>query len=401
MLTGILTLGLCNFGGRPIISAPVITSAGTISGAVIGSVASVSGFAYDGSPAEAPAYQWKLDGADITGATAATYAVAEADDGGALTCAITVTNSAGTDTATTPAVTVAYAAPAQSGPFVAALTQNSAGSIDYAARVTVSGDADLSGVTWSVQSGTVPAGMTRTGGVVSGTPTSTQSVAALVLRATNSGGFVDVSCDVSVAATPPEIVSAETSQGPFAGGLVAEVGQTMICFQSRGYAEPGGSGALTDLGSTASSGAYALSICAIHGTGAEVAFPYTNTGSVMGRILIEDNDGEFLFSDPTELADHVAITTTASGADFAWSAGAGDALFTLAICGCRSRQVDGSSADDFSQMTPDGATEDEARNGGSLCAGVIAHVTGALAADTKTPTVATEAATAVLSWRPA
>ena len=400
MFTGLM-MGCFNFSGRAVIAAPVITSAGTIGGAVIGSTATLSGVAYDGSPATL-SYQWKLDGVNISGATAADYSPIEADDGGSLTCTITATNEADADTATTPAVTVTYSAPAQSGPFVAALTQNSAGSIDYAARVTVSGDADLSGVTWSVQSGTVPAGMTRTGGVVSGTPTSTQSVAALVLRATNSGGFVDVSCDVSVAAaTPPEIVSAETSQGPFAGGLVAEVGQTMICFQSRGYAVPGGSGALTDLGSTASSGAYALSICAIHGTGAEVAFPYTNTGSVMGRILIEDNDGEFLFSDPTELADHVAITTTASGADFAWSAGAGDALFTLAICGCRSRQVDGSSADDFSQMTPDGATEDEARNGGSLCAGVIAHVTGALAADTKTPTVATEAATAVLSWRPA
>lgn len=201
--------------------------------------------------------------------------------------------------------------------------------------------------------------------------------------------------------TPPEVVSAETSQGPFAGGLVAEVGQTMICFQSRGYAVPGGSGTLTDLGSTASGGAYALSICAIHGTGAEVAFPYTNSGSVMGRIVLEDNDGEFLFSDPTELADHVGITATASGTDYEWSAGAGDALFTLAICACRSRQVDGASDDDFSQMTPDGATEDEARNGGTLCAGVIAHVTGPLAADTKTPTVETEAVTAVLSWRPA
>lgn len=203
------------------------------------------------------------------------------------------------------------------------------------------------------------------------------------------------------APTPPEIVLVETSQGPFAGGLVAEVGQTMVCFQSRGYSGVGGSGTLTDIGSTASGGAYALSICAIHGTGAEVAFPYTNTGSVMGRILVDDNDGEFLFSTPSELADHVGITPSASGADYSWAASAGDALFTLAICATRERQIDGGSADDFSQMTPDGATQDAARNGGTLCSGVIAHAVGALAADAKTPTVATEAVTAVLFWRPA
>jgi len=196
MLFG-LWMGLCRFPGVQVLAPPVITDAGTLSGVVVGSISTVSGESYTGSGVTL-SYQWQLGGVDISGATSSSYTPVEADDGASLACEITATNSAGSDVATTPGVTVAYAAPSSAGNISSTLTEGVAGSIDFAAQVSVSGDDDLSGITWSLQSGTIPTGMTLTDGVVSGAPTSPQSVAALVLRATNSGGFIDVTCNVNV-----------------------------------------------------------------------------------------------------------------------------------------------------------------------------------------------------------
>ena len=52
------------------------------------------------------AYAWKRDGAAIDGAGAQTYTVVAADNGKALTCAVTATNASGSRTVTSAAVTV-------------------------------------------------------------------------------------------------------------------------------------------------------------------------------------------------------------------------------------------------------------------------------------------------------
>ena len=44
-------------------------------------------------------YQWRRDGTNIGGATAATYTAVSADSGHTLTCVVTATNAAGTTTA--------------------------------------------------------------------------------------------------------------------------------------------------------------------------------------------------------------------------------------------------------------------------------------------------------------
>ena len=75
--------------------------------------------------------------------------------------------------------------------------------IDFESQVQVVGDDHPLGGTWTVQGGTVPAGMTRTGGIVFGTPTTPQAETRLTLRFTNSGGFVDVWCDIIVQAAAP------------------------------------------------------------------------------------------------------------------------------------------------------------------------------------------------------
>lgn len=51
-------------------------------------------------------YQWKKDGVDIVGQTRGNYTPVEADEGAMLSVTITVTNSAGSDTATSPGVEV-------------------------------------------------------------------------------------------------------------------------------------------------------------------------------------------------------------------------------------------------------------------------------------------------------
>lgn len=51
-------------------------------------------------------YQWKKDGVDIDGQTRSNYIPVEADEGSMLSVTITVTNSAGSDTATSPGVEV-------------------------------------------------------------------------------------------------------------------------------------------------------------------------------------------------------------------------------------------------------------------------------------------------------
>ncbi|WP_354702426.1 hypothetical protein DSM112329_02785 [Paraconexibacter sp. AEG42_29] len=52
------------------------------------------------------AYQWQLDGAPISGATAATYAVAAGDAGHTVTCSVTATNATGSGQATSAPVTI-------------------------------------------------------------------------------------------------------------------------------------------------------------------------------------------------------------------------------------------------------------------------------------------------------
>lgn len=217
----------CNITVEEQIIAPTITSAGTITQSIIGQSSAISGFAYDGSTGTTT-YQWKLNGSNISGATSSTYTPIESEDGGLLTCQITVTNSADSDTSTTASSSIVYAAPQSSGNISSTLTEDVAGSIDYTTQVSVSGDADLSGGTWSVQSGTIPAGMTRTGGVISGTPTTPQTSSDLTLRYTNSGGFVDVTCSIVVSSSgmAPTITNVGTISGTGNAGSVLTISGT-------------------------------------------------------------------------------------------------------------------------------------------------------------------------------
>lgn len=84
---------------------PVSTAAPSISptSLAVGRIATCATGSWTNAPTSY-AYAWSRDGAAVSGATAATYAVGDADGGHALTCAVTAANAAGTS------------APATSGP---------------------------------------------------------------------------------------------------------------------------------------------------------------------------------------------------------------------------------------------------------------------------------------------
>lgn len=66
--------------------------------------------AYEGVWANEPTsftYQWKNAGSNISGATSKTYVIVAGDSGDAITVAVTATNSAGSNSATSAAVTAA------------------------------------------------------------------------------------------------------------------------------------------------------------------------------------------------------------------------------------------------------------------------------------------------------
>lgn len=87
-------------------SVPANTVAPSISGAAsVGSTLTVANGTWTGPPSSYT-YQWKLNGTNIGGATAATYVVQSGDLGGTLTCAVTGVNGWGSATALSSSVTV-------------------------------------------------------------------------------------------------------------------------------------------------------------------------------------------------------------------------------------------------------------------------------------------------------
>ena len=86
----------------PVVSSVDITPPGGPAGTTFTASASVSGY-----PTPARAWQWKLDGDDIDGATGSTYLSTEA---GALTVVLTVTSSEGSASLASAPVTVVEAA---------------------------------------------------------------------------------------------------------------------------------------------------------------------------------------------------------------------------------------------------------------------------------------------------
>ena len=84
--------------------APVITDDGT---PAVGETVTVNTGTWTGQPTPTFTYQWKKATVAIPAATTNSYVLQAGDSGAAITCTVTATNSAGTASVTTAAITVA------------------------------------------------------------------------------------------------------------------------------------------------------------------------------------------------------------------------------------------------------------------------------------------------------
>ncbi|MBI2245841.1 MAG: hypothetical protein HYU55_18490 [Nocardioides sp.] len=110
--TAAVTIG----GSGPVATAPVNTVPPAISGtAAVGQTLSCSQGTWSGSPT-GYGYQWRRDGAAISGATGTTYVVTATDSGRALTCTVTASNSSGSVPQTSAPVTVTADSPVNTVP---------------------------------------------------------------------------------------------------------------------------------------------------------------------------------------------------------------------------------------------------------------------------------------------
>jgi hypothetical protein len=97
-------------------AGPAFTTAPVLGGTpAVGATLTCAGGSWSNYPT-AIAYSWQRDGAAITGQAGATYAVTAADQGASITCAVAISNSAGSASATSNKLSVPKAPPAQAQP---------------------------------------------------------------------------------------------------------------------------------------------------------------------------------------------------------------------------------------------------------------------------------------------
>lgn len=180
--------------------APVTTGS-----AVQGVTLSVSNGTWSGFPAPAYSFQWKRAGSAITGATASTYSLQAADVGSAITCTVTASNGFSSASATSSA-TASVTKTTLSYTPVTSATQGSA--YTGATPATTNG---TSPYVYSV-SGSLPAGLSvnTSTGVISGTPTTVQTISGITLVVTDANGVTDSSASFSIAVASSSIPTAVT-----------------------------------------------------------------------------------------------------------------------------------------------------------------------------------------------
>ena len=162
---------------------------------VVGQTLTVSQGSWTG--ATSYAYQWTRDGADIAGATSATYTTVLADVGKRIEVRVVATGPGGTTTSTANgAITVTHMPPMAAGGLAdQSFAQNSG-------LQTVDAAADFTGLALSFALVAPPAGVTIAAatGLVSINTAAALAGATVKVRATNSGGSADSAFGLTVAA---------------------------------------------------------------------------------------------------------------------------------------------------------------------------------------------------------
>jgi hypothetical protein len=187
----------------------------------IGATLTADSGSWTGTPSPSYAYQWRRNGANIPGASSASYSLVAADDTAAIRVAVTATNSAGSAVAVSGAVTPTYAAPGASGGLAdVTYTQGSGDrTVDAAADFT-----GAAGGGWSLSF--APAGVSiDAAGVVTIPTAALLAAASVVVRYANSGGEAQSGFSVTVEAGQSAPVN---TVAPALSGT-ARTGQTLTC----------------------------------------------------------------------------------------------------------------------------------------------------------------------------
>ena len=201
-------------------SAPQITMQPANQTVTAGQAASFSVSATGTTPLT---YQWQKNGSAISGATAATYttpATSSADNGAQFKVA--VSNSKGTATSNAATLTVTTASSVQ-----ITTTSLPNGQVQTAYSATLQATGGTTPYTWSVASGSLPAGLTLAGssGAISGTPTTagTSSFTIQVADSASNKASAGFSIDIT---------------GGTGGGTMPQFGHVFIVIgENAGYTE--------------------------------------------------------------------------------------------------------------------------------------------------------------------
>ena len=210
-------------------TAPSIATQPSSSSGISGSAAS---FSVAASGTEPLSYQWRKDGAAISGATSSTYSISSTSTSDAGSYTVVVTNSAGSATSNAATLTVTAAATAPSittQPSAATVTASSAASFSVLASGTPAPTYQ-----WK-KDGTSISGATASTYTISSTLASDAGSYSVVV--TNSVGSVTSSAAVLTVNTAPSITTQPSASSVTVGGAasfsVVATGTAPLSYQWR------------------------------------------------------------------------------------------------------------------------------------------------------------------------
>jgi hypothetical protein len=185
-------------GGTPLPVLPALVVAPSLAGTgKIGAPVSVDPGLWTGAPELA--LQWCRDAAEIGGATEAAYVPVSEDDRAALTCRITASNAAGSETAVTAALAVTHVAPVVTGELFDEVLDEGTG------PQTVEAAGVFEGLALVFAAEGAGAAIDPATGLLTIPTDAPISGETVTVTATNSGGSASAAFLVTVEALPEEV----------------------------------------------------------------------------------------------------------------------------------------------------------------------------------------------------
>lgn len=196
-------LGLFIRGIIPSVNAdaPVVTDAGTLSGAVIGTETTATAPTATGT-GNTITYQWLANNTVIPGETSESFTPTAAQDGKFLQRLVTATNVDGSHSRLTPGIIVRYPAPSANGTIPDQSFDEDTGT----QSLDVTGYFTGGGMTYSVINGGGIATAGAPGEIDFDTSENVDTV-SITVRGSNTGGFVDQTFSVTIVVAAPQAIS--------------------------------------------------------------------------------------------------------------------------------------------------------------------------------------------------